>query len=506
MRLRVPVSPPAPRTKTKIYYDGQCAMCTAVMGRVRASQKRGEFQLCDMHADRAMPFDKAAVAREMHLVDAEGRVYRGTAAILEILGRYPRWAFVAGIGRSPLVRPLLPLGYAIVAANRRFLFGPASRIFWLKATALIAFCVGLAISSPLWIGPRSYPPVPVWGGLPPLGHPLDYVLYAGLFALAAAALLSPRPQKFIAAFVAIVFVFCLGDQTRWQPWVFLYSFMLAGLALFSWRSEDRVGRQAALNMARLIIALTYVFSGLQKFNWRFVDVEFSVLTSPITDFVPAMAMPLHYVAMAAPVIQLGFGIGLLTSRFRRVSLVLAVAMHVFILAMLGPLGQNWNTIVWPWTAAMAAFDLLLFSGKDDFSAREIFRFERNWYHAAMLALFGLLPLLSFGNRWDSYLSSALYAGNITEAWIYASDRGYDSVPDGPRRFFRRTFDNTHELNFQQWAVEELNVPPYPEVRLFMAIARDLCARQHTPDQLVLIVREARLFGSRPESAYRCDQL
>jgi hypothetical protein len=114
-----------------------------------------------------MPFDKAAVVREMHLVDAEGRIYRGAAAILEILGRYPRWAFVSGIGRSPLVRPLLPLGYAIVAANRRFLFGPASRIFWLKATALIAFCIGLAISSPLWIGPRSYPPVPVWDAWPP---------------------------------------------------------------------------------------------------------------------------------------------------------------------------------------------------------------------------------------------------------------------------------------------------------------------------------------------------
>jgi len=40
----------------------------------------------------------------------------------------------------------------------------------------------------------------------------------------------------------------------------------------------------------------------------------------------------------------------------------------------------------------------------------------------------------------------------------------------------------------------------------MAIARDLCGRQHAPDQLVLLVREARLFGSRPESAYRCDQL
>src|SRR5436190_8594228 len=133
MRLRVTtrVRRPQPRTKTTIYYDGQCAMCTAIMSQVRASEQHGEFQLRDMHADPAMPFDKAAVAREMHLVDAEGGVYRGAAAILEILGRYPRWAFVAGIGRSPLLRPLLPLGYGIVALNRRFLFGPASRIFWL---------------------------------------------------------------------------------------------------------------------------------------------------------------------------------------------------------------------------------------------------------------------------------------------------------------------------------------------------------------------------------------
>ena len=34
---------PAPRQKTKIYYDGQCAMCTAIMGHVRASDQRGAF-------------------------------------------------------------------------------------------------------------------------------------------------------------------------------------------------------------------------------------------------------------------------------------------------------------------------------------------------------------------------------------------------------------------------------------------------------------------------------
>jgi predicted DCC family thiol-disulfide oxidoreductase YuxK len=132
-------------------------MCTSLIGTVRASEKGHEFALCDMHGEPDLPFDKAAVAREIHVVDRQGAVYRGAEAILKILGQYPRWSLVARVGLSPLVRPVLPLGYAVVAANRRFLFGPTSRIFWLKATALIAFCLGLAISSHLLDRPAQLP-------------------------------------------------------------------------------------------------------------------------------------------------------------------------------------------------------------------------------------------------------------------------------------------------------------------------------------------------------------
>jgi len=34
-------------------------------------------------------------------------------------------------GQLPIVRALRPLGYDVFAANRRFLAGPAARIFWL---------------------------------------------------------------------------------------------------------------------------------------------------------------------------------------------------------------------------------------------------------------------------------------------------------------------------------------------------------------------------------------
>ena len=140
---------------------------------------------------------------------------------------------LAAIGRLPVVRPLLPVGYNIVARNRRFLFGAASRVFWLKAMIVLVFCVGLVMSSRLWIGPRTYPLAPALGFLPSSIYPADLFLYVALFVLAGAIMVSAKPQKFIIFFLGIVVVFCLLDQTRLQPWIYQFGFVLAALALFS---------------------------------------------------------------------------------------------------------------------------------------------------------------------------------------------------------------------------------------------------------------------------------
>ena len=94
----------------------------------------------------------------------------------------------------------------------------------------------------------------------------------------------------------------LGDQTRWQPWVFLYGFLLGTLALFSWDSEDVAGRNRALNIARLIIAATYLFSGLQKINLNFMQQDFPWIVSPITDVIWRQAgflLARHFLERAA---------------------------------------------------------------------------------------------------------------------------------------------------------------------------------------------------------------
>jgi len=413
---------------------------------------------------------------------------------------------LAPAGPFPIVRSLLPIGYDAVAANQRLISGPAGRLFWLKVTVTVVFCVGLAMSPHLWIGPRTYPAVPISSLLPSSVHALERLLFVALFALAAMILVAAKPQKLIAALLGVFAVFCALDQNRWQPWAFQYAFLLAALALFSWDRNDAEGQKRTLNIARLIVAATYAFSGLQKLNLNFVNNEFPWLVEPITGVMPSAHLPLYVLGMAAPFIQIGYAIGLLTKKFRRISLVLAIAMHIFVLAMFGPFGHNWNHIVWPWTAAMAVLDLLLFTGKQEFSAREIFRINRHPYHACVLVLFAILPFLSFCNLWDSYLSSALYAGNLTEATIYATDEARQSLPAGIRARLVHTSRDTNVLNLQRWAVDDLNVTPYPETRVYKKIARAVCDMTPYRAQVVLLVHEQRMFWSRPETGYRCWEL
>ncbi len=381
----------------------------------------------------------------------------------------------------------------------------ASRLFWLKNTVILVFCIGLWMSSALWIGPRSFPLAPVSSLFPVIGDAVALDLYVALFVLAAVALVAPKPGWPIAGFLAIMAAFCLTDQTRWQPWVFQYSLLLGIMAAHSWNGADADGERRTLNILRLVVAFTYIYSGLQKINLNFMENDFPWLVQPITNLFPATAPFLHGVGMAAPFVQVAFGIGLLTRRFRRVSLMAAVAMHLFILTMFGPMGLDWNNIVWPWTAAMAVFDVLLFAGAE-FSWREIVWSGRDPRHLAAIVLFAMLPVLSFFNLWDSYLSSALYSGNLTEAQIYLSDAGKAALPAAIAARAVHTSPDTNVLNLQRWAIEDLNVTPYPETRVYKAIAKRVCSKLHDPNQLVLIVREQRMFFSRPETGFRCFEL
>jgi hypothetical protein len=69
-----------------------------------------------------------------------------------------------------------------------------------------------------------------------------------------------------------------------------------------------------------------------------------------------------------------------------------------------------------------------------------------------------------------------------------------------------TSPNTNVLNIQRWAIDDLNVLPYPETRVYKKIAKAVC--EHSQDQadFILLVHEQRMFWSQPETGFRCWDL
>jgi hypothetical protein len=102
---------------------------------------------------------------------------------------------------------------------------------------------------------------------------------------------------------------------------------------------------------------------------------------------------------------------------------------------------------------------------------------------------GALPALSFIGLWDLYLSAALYSGNTPVGVMRLSDRVRNRLPLPARSHVFTTKHGELMLPFYEWSMTELNVPPYPETRVYRKLARQICMYAEDPREVELIVKE-----------------
>lgn len=496
--------------KKTIFYDGSCSMCSVIINKIGDSKQNTKFVSKDI-TSVSLPenITKEQVEKEIHIIDHDGKIYKNAEAILKIIEDYPRWKFVATFGRLPAIKQLLLIGYRIIAANRHLIFGPASKIFWLKSVVVGGLIAGILFSFELWTGERLFPKIPVFNNLIILPQSVEMVLLVLLISLSMMILVYPKPQKTILLVLIILAVFVMFDQMRLQPWVYQYFFMLAILGLFSWKNNDDVNeRQTVLNSSRLIIASIYVFSGLQKLNVVFIGEVFPWIIEPISILLPDSLQKITpYLGVIVPFVEAGIGLGLMSKKYRNCSIFLAISMHCFILFLLGPFGHNWNNVVWPWNIAMIFFVMILFLRTNDFSLKDMLPQKIKSVGSVIFTLFIIFPTLSFLNLWDSYLSSALYSGNTNSAQIFISDSLKQRLPVKIQRYTKEIETNQNALDFANWSFEDLNVPPYPETRVYKKIAKNICTYATNVDDVVLVVNgKPTLFNKDAKQAYDCSDL
>jgi len=282
----------------------------------------------------------------------------------------------------------------------------------------------------------------------------------------------PRFETIVLA-ILICFLIVL-DQTRCQPWVYQYWLMLLVLVPQCGSQQLPDTTIARLATLRLILASVYFWRGAQKINRLFFLDTYPWLIEPIARHLPASVNPiLHVAGYGFPATEMFIGIALLFHRLSAIAGLLAIGMHIFILFLLGPLGHNANSIVWPWNVAMIGFICLLFGGTTGLHLRLAWSARPVLLRRAVVVAVGILPALNFVGLWDHDLSWALYSGGLPEATVYMDQAVLPCLPAGVRAHIKLEGDAA-VLEVWDWAIEALNVPPYPERWVYRRIADELC--------------------------------
>jgi hypothetical protein len=212
------------------------------------------------------------------------------------------------------------------------------------------------------------------------------------------------------------------------------------------------------------------------------------VVQPALQVIPTFLHPAVLVmGLVIPIFEVLLGMGLFTKKFRNISILGVVVMHLSILLLLGPFGHNWNSVIWPWNIASIFFAIILF-WKHENTSKQIILNLKFKPHIVVVILFGIMPFFNFFGLWDSYLSFALYSGNIERATIVKN--------------------NTEHIELNTWAMGELHVFSYPSGRVFKKIAKKVCGQDNNPSDMRLEIYSPVHRFSREErvKVYTCNDL
>lgn len=377
------------------------------------------------------------------------------------------------------------------------------RLATVARTLALATLLCLGFSWRLWISTRLYPLVPVLGLVPRFPWPLDIAVLGLLACLLTALAVRPLSRPIAGAVVAVFAVLFLQDQSRLWPSFYLFFFLFLLLASHGREGVEPAAGRTLAGM-RFAVAMAYFWGGVQKLTPHFFGEEFPWFVKPLTDLVPVPIPGLPVIAAAAAILEVLFGLGLLTKRFRSVALYEGLAMHVLILICIGPLRGNWNDSAWIWGQTMAVILVLLFYAAPPFRLAVMFNGApaRNLVQAAVVVFLGVLPVLNNVNRWDSALSFNIYSGNVSRAHVimYA-----DEAATLPAEMAAHVAIQGEWAVFDPnlWSMQQFNAGVYPEERIFLAILAVVCDRLPTASARLVVEEKASWFQPKATHIRAC---
>ena len=266
-------------------------------------------------------------------------------------------------------------------------------------------------------------------------------------------------------------------------------------------------RAAARRWLIPLAASVYLYSAAGKFDYQFAHTVGQDFLTAATDPIGGIpGRPEEQVrarlALLFPAIEFLAGLGILVSRTRRIAAVLLIAMHIGLIAILGPWNRDHSHGVLLWNGLLIAQAyLLMIRGPnpcnrihteatgpqtDSPGARVSVAAVRLIIVAAMAA-----PLLERHGYWDHWTSWSLYSPHTSHVDLEVHQSAIDRLDPVLQACLLEDTDQDgwQVLDLGSWSLSTRRVPVYPQARYQLALAADLARRYGLSDEI-----RARLSG------------
>ena len=375
----------------------------------------------------------------------------------------------------------------------------------------LSFILEIILSWRLWIPvDREFPMVSAFSWFDfSMGSVGGGILTFTLVTALAFILVDKHRKLAIQIMFASLLVLILEDITRFQPWVYIQGTILIFIGFY------KNGRENAIQSgATLVVALTYIWSGIQKLNLGFIKETFPWILSTFgfdLQIKPDQAIGIsNYLILLVPLLECLIGFFLLISKTRKPGVIMGIFMHLFIILSLGPIGHNWNQIVLPWNLSLALFLILFYLHKDRIRITEGFKpIKLNYF---ILILFGMMPALNFFGYWDSALSGAMYSGTHSNVAYYFNARNNVELTKNREAsttviIYKNSDFSVSKTWLSYWSINDINVPFYQAERYYKRLGKKLCKASKFPSSSgIEITTRSKFHGAKLIRRYSCKDL
>jgi hypothetical protein len=297
------------------------------------------------------------------------------------------------------------------------------QVFLIRVTCFF-WLLGKLASYKSWIADRSLPTVALFEFLDALPSSVHLISFS--LSMLLLSIMVFKPLKILLQLFMVVEIFSvLLDVLRIQPWEYLYLFIIGFHITF-------ISRPLFFYRCLLaLVASTYIFSGLHKFNGAFLHIIWDSYFLKKVFGLPYTVIPraLHYAGLFLSIGEFLMGALLLIMRKKTSVVFTLIIMHVFLIVVIAVLSRQPANSVIPWNILMTIILLyiLYFSQNSHYDALKIFALPK--FSILVILLFWyMLPFSNLFGFWVQPLASGMYTGKPPRVYICWDDFGKGHVP------------------------------------------------------------------------------